>query len=466
MKEYRASILSRVQEPSALEIAAEQMRASVSMDPAKLNEFINSEESTLYSQAIHYAHRMVTLLIPTDISSGIKVQKVDHHLEDDTSVSNSMVESRSARSDHSGDEGFEESDPFETGNIVTKMVSRFIDRVCTEGSVTAEHVRNLHVMVPGAVQMHIETLEAIHRESKRIPSVKKPTIQNPSLLPGEEIHGEGMRVYLLPDGREESCSNVTSLLPAEGALFLTNYRVVFRGSPCDMLSCEQSIVRSFPVSCLTKEKRVTRLYLPHLDQELPEGLQLRSCTFQLMKVAFDEETALDVIENFRKILNRARHPPHEFGHFAFASHGIIPSTPLHKGKEKNATLKGIAKRTLLRTVRKAGLKQKGFKGKYVLPGVDFDEISPTNEHGGNNMVNSNSEHHLHNDEDDSDDNVDTMPRVTIKDIERLKERSYVRDWKRLGFSEPHSNYRISSVNCNYSLCRSYPGKLNISHSPK
>lgn len=224
LKEYRASILSRVQEPSALEIAAEQMRLSTTMDPSKLNEFINSEESTLYSQAIHYANRMVALLIPTDISTGGKVQKIDHHLEDDTSVSNSMLESRSARSDHSGDEGFEESDPLETGNIVTKMVSRFIDRVCTEGSVTADHVRNLHVMVPGVVHMHIETLEAIHRESKRIPSVKKPTIQAPILLTGEEILGEAMRVYLLPDGREESCSVMTALLPAEGALFLTNYR--------------------------------------------------------------------------------------------------------------------------------------------------------------------------------------------------------------------------------------------------
>lgn len=242
--------------------------------------------------------------------------------------------------------------------------------------------------------------------------------------------------------------------------------VVFRGSPCDMLSCEQSIVRSFPVSCLTKEKRLTRLYLPHLDQELPEGLQLRSCTFQLIKVAFDEEIAAETIESFRKFLHRARHPPHEFGHFAFASHGIIPNTPMHKVKEKNATLKGFAKKTLMRTAKRAGFKQKGVsRRKYVLPGVDFDDTSPT-EHGSNNMPNSNSEHHLHNDDDDSDETLDTIPRVTVKDIERLKERSYVRDWKRLGFNEPHSNYRISSVNCNYSLCRSYPGELKFKTNRK
>lgn len=64
------------------------------MVPVKLNESSNSEMSTLYSQANHYANRMVSLLIPTDISSSIKVQKVDHHLEHDTNVSNSIVESK------------------------------------------------------------------------------------------------------------------------------------------------------------------------------------------------------------------------------------------------------------------------------------------------------------------------------------------------------------------------------------
>lgn len=88
LKDYRASILSRVQEPSALEIAAEQMRLHATIDAGKLNELISSEESTLYSQAIHYANRMVSLLIPPDVTAGGKVQKVDHHLDDDTSVSN------------------------------------------------------------------------------------------------------------------------------------------------------------------------------------------------------------------------------------------------------------------------------------------------------------------------------------------------------------------------------------------
>jgi hypothetical protein len=50
---------------------------------------------------------------------------------------------------------------------------------------------------------------------------------------------------------------------------------------CFFIACEQLVVRSFPVTSLTKEKRITVQYLAHLDQWLQEGLQLRSCTFQV-----------------------------------------------------------------------------------------------------------------------------------------------------------------------------------------
>lgn len=71
------------------------------------------------------------------------------------------------------------------------------------------------------------------------------------------------------------------ILPAEGAIFFTNYRLIFKGTPCDPYACEQTVIRSFPISSLTKEKRITVQYLAHLDQLLQEGLQLRSATFQV-----------------------------------------------------------------------------------------------------------------------------------------------------------------------------------------
>lgn len=49
---------------------------------------------------------------------------------------------------------------------------------------------------------------------------------------------DGLRVCLLPDGREQATGGSgggPALLPAEGAVFLTTYRVIFTGMPTDPL---------------------------------------------------------------------------------------------------------------------------------------------------------------------------------------------------------------------------------------
>ncbi|EDW38045.1 GL12246 [Drosophila persimilis] len=436
-----------LEEPTALEITAEQLRKSPTIEEDKKAELAKSEESTLYSQAIHFANRMVSLLIPLDVNvAAASKPKPAFRLEENQSVSNSILGSHSL-SEHS-DEGFEENDALEIGVTVGKTISRFIDCVCTEGGVTSEHIRNLHDMVPGVVHMHIESLEPVYLEAKRHPHVQKPKIQTPCLLPGEELVTDHLRCFLMPDGRED---DTQCLIPAEGALFLTNYRVVFKGSPCDPLFCEQTIVRSFPISSLLKEKKISVLYLAHLDQTLPEGLQLRSSTFQLLKVAFDTEVTPEQIENFRKILSKARHPFDEFEYFAFQSYGTMLQgvAPL-KTKEKYSTLKGFAKKTLLRTAKKAGFKQKQQTKRKLV--TDYELA------GGADAAETQSIDDELEDGDEFEAQNNALPRLlTTKDVERMRERSYVLDWKRLGFdAESQRGFRISNVNASYSTCRSYP----------
>lgn len=472
----RRSGFTRAQEPSALEIAAEQMRVWPTLESDKQAELVNSEESTLYSQAIHYANRMVYLLVPVD--SSYRNHKQDSNFEEErasNSITNSVAESDSA----DAESGFEEQDPGEMGTAVIRMVSRFVDKVCTEGGVSSEHIRSLHQMVPGVVHMHIETLEAVHRESKTLPPIPKPKILSPSMLPGEESVVDGMRVYLLPDGREEGTGGALGgppLLPAEGAIFLTNYRIIFKGTPCDPFACEQIIVRSFPVTSLTKEKRISKQYLAHLDQWLQEGLQMRSCTFQLVKVAFDEEVTPDNIEGFRKMIHRVRHPTHILHHFAFTGQ-VVQQTPLHKGKEKNATLKGLAKKTLLKTARKAGFKPKtsSKRQKYVLPNISNSSKYLTSP-GRMSLPITDPGDFGHDDDLSIMDDFEVPgpglvpPAPTdAKTLERLSERSYVRDWYRLGLCSTMSAncssrqntepFRISTVNSRYTLCHSYPALL-------
>lgn len=67
----------------------------------------------------------------------------------------------------------------------------------------------------------------------------------------------------------------------------------------------------------------------------------------------------------------------------------------------------------------------------------------------------------------------SAPVVTdAKTLERLSERSYVRDWYRLGLcsSGPQNSnrrnepFRLTSVNCAYMICRSYPALFIVPSS--
>ena len=77
--------------------------------------------------------------------------------------------------------------------------------------------------ISGSVAMHLESLESVVTQAKRLPPIQKPKINIPSLLPGEDLITEnGLRVYLLDDGREKANSGGLALLPAEGmSLYVT-----------------------------------------------------------------------------------------------------------------------------------------------------------------------------------------------------------------------------------------------------
>lgn len=65
---------------------------------------------------------------------------------------------------------------------------------------------------------------------------------------------EGLRVLLDPDGREEATGGLLGgpqLLPAEGALFLTTYRILFRGTPHDQLGMAHIMPSEHGYLCAT-----------------------------------------------------------------------------------------------------------------------------------------------------------------------------------------------------------------------
>ncbi|XP_028278958.1 myotubularin-related protein 5 isoform X5 [Parambassis ranga] len=450
---------------SALELASEQSRLWPTLSKEMQTERVQKEESTVFSQAIHYANRMSYLLLPLDTSKNRLLRSFG--LVDVDSVSNSYVTNSVAGSmaeSYDTESGFEDAESSDVANSVVRFINRFVDKVCNESGVTNEHLKALHTMIPDIVQMHIETLDAVHRESKRLPPIQKPKLLRPTLLPGEEFVMDGMRVHLIPDGREEATGLMGGppLLPAEGAIFLTTYRLIFKGTPTDPLVGEQIVTRSFPIASLTKEKRISVTLT--MDQFVQEGLQLRSCTFQLMKIAFDEEVASDLAEVFRKHVHKLRYPQHVQGTFAFTVGQCSKMVVEHKTKDKNQSLKTLSK-NLVKSAKRTIGRQYVTRKKYSPPTwenrssfqseLDEDEISVSEEVDQSTLTLSST--------------IRSSDRQTMSNV---VERACCRDYQRLGLGtlsnsltrSKNEPFRISTVNRMYTVCRSYPGLLIVPQS--
>uniref|UniRef100_A0A8C7UG18 SET binding factor 2 n=1 Tax=Oncorhynchus mykiss TaxID=8022 RepID=A0A8C7UG18_ONCMY len=450
-------------ERTAMDLAAEQLRAWPCLSKEKQQELVKNEESTVFSQAIHYASLLVYLLVPLDTSKNKLLRA--NPVADWESGSNSIVTNSIAGSvaeSFDTESGFEDSENSDVANSVVRFIARFIDKVCTESGVSQDHIKSLHSMIPGIVAMQMETLEAVHRESRRLPPIQKPKILRPALLPGEEFVSEGLRVVLDPDGREEATGGMLGgphILPAEGALFLTTYRIIFKGSPHDPLVGEQAVIRSFPVSTLTKEKKIS--VQNQLQQNMQEGLQLRSASFQLIKVAFDEEVSSEMVEVFRKHVQRIRYPQSIFSTFAFAAGQTAPQLILPKQKERNTGFRTLSK-TIVKGAKRAGMITMGRQSQTTLKKNDR----------GSRMT-------WHEDDDISvSDEGEPPPSSTLRaseksTMEQLVERACFRDYQRLGLgtvtasssrSKTGEQFRVTAVNRLYSLCRSYPGLLVVPQS--
>uniref|UniRef100_A0A672RXV7 Myotubularin-related protein 5-like n=1 Tax=Sinocyclocheilus grahami TaxID=75366 RepID=A0A672RXV7_SINGR len=411
---------------SALELASEQSRLWPTLSKEQQQERVQKEESTVFSQAIHYANRMSYLLLPLDTSKNRLLRNTG--LGDVESASNSYVTNSIAGSmaeSYDTESGFEDAESSDVANSVIRFINRFVDKVCNESG---------------------------------------PKLLRPTLLPGEEFVMDGMRVHLIADGREEATGAMGGppLLPAEGAIYLTTYRLIFKGTPTDPLVGEQVVTRSFPIASLTKEKRIS-VNLP-MDQFFQEVLQLRSCTFQLMKIGFDEEVASDLAEVFRKHMHKLRYPQHVQGMFAFTVGQSAKLVVEHKTKDKNQSLKTLSK-NLVKTAKRTIGRQYVTRKKYSPPTwenrsslqseMDEDEISVSEEPDQSSLTLSST--------------IRSSDRQTMSNV---VERACCRDYQRLGLGtlsnsltrSKNEPFRISTVNRMYTVCRSYPGLLIVPQS--
>uniref|UniRef100_A0A8B9LKB6 SET binding factor 1 n=1 Tax=Astyanax mexicanus TaxID=7994 RepID=A0A8B9LKB6_ASTMX len=283
----------------------------------------------------------------------------------------------------------------------------------------------------------------------------QPKLLRPTLLSGEEFVMDGMRVHLLSDGREEATGVMGGppLLPAEGAVFLTTYRIIFKGTPTDPLVGEQVVTRSFPIASLTKEKKIS-VSVP-MDQFIQEGLQL-PLTYPPL--------SFPILSLSLKHMHKLRYPQHVQGTFAFTVGQSAKLVVEHKTKDKNQSLKTLSK-NLVKTAKRTIGRQYVTRKKYTPPTwenrssmqseMDEDEISVSEEL-------EQSAHTL-------SSTIRSSDRQTMSNV---VERACCRDYQRLGLGtlsnsltrSKNEPFRISTVNRMYTVCRSYPGLLIVPQS--
>ncbi|CAF3453250.1 unnamed protein product [Rotaria sp. Silwood1] len=362
-----------IHEKTAIEIAAEQMRLNAQKPSEEQHSIEDLEEQTLYALAIHYIQLMVYMKLPLDISSSTNIRhSIYNHGSQITSGDADSVTSdfyhsandpfnvrdadeTSTVGSHDSGNGFDLNNDDQVTDLVLSFVRKFVDKICDESGVNTTHKNSLHTKLYQTVQIQIEVLEKVYRETRRVAPMPKPLLPRFVTIPELFEHEESiaLRSYLLPDGRDEFFIGQNSLLPAEGALIMTNYRLIFKGRPVNpAIANDYVIVRSFPISSLIREKKLSGQFrVDNSNICLHNGIQLRSATFQLIKVFFDDEVLVDDIEKFRTKLVEKRYPESVFQTFCFSIYSDY--NPVIS-KQKDGTLKKYG-RYARNVLRKKGL---------------------------------------------------------------------------------------------------------------
>ncbi|MFH4981864.1 hypothetical protein AB6A40_008573 [Gnathostoma spinigerum] len=468
LKENVCDTWNLSEEPSCMDIASERLANLSKLNEVEIRQKAAEENSIVFGQAKHYINLMVYLQVPLDVSKlrRVNVRELERKFDRNLKRTDSDDETEYSPSESDIGSGFMESDCNDLGSSAVKWISRLIDRICSAAGLDQSQIGRLCGEIPGFVALHIDNLEQVYTESKRLSPMHKPKLLQPALLtPSESVIVGGLRVFLLNDGRvtsQQACDQqIQNVLPAEGAIFLTNYRVIFKGQPCDPFFSEQVAIRTMAIMSIMKEKQISDQLIQEVSQrdgirariavQLHDAFQIRSTSFQLMKIAFDEEVSSVKAEEFIQTLMTLRWPvslPHTMFAFSAASSLLSSTLATSNSKHKYQTMKDL-KKALMRnplkdkkrlTTRPTATKFPSRDGNGgTLPAV-FNETSSSLIYSGGSS------------------GADYLDLSGAMDYSTSNlHRHYLIDYDRLGLI--HRPYRLSNVIHRHDLSKGYPAVI-------
>lgn len=461
-------------------------------------EIIQREETTIVGQCQHFSNIIMWLMVPLNINydeeqgysanniNELEYMNVFDHLSYNDPNSPTIKEpSRLDKHD------------------IVKFIGRFIETVEANCDLEDSHIAPLKNKIPDMLDMHCDQLDEVCREAARLPPVMKTTflrakLDLPSLVPLERFVAEPLHVYMLPDGRDngqninhgknnefemeaEFLPSQPALLPAEGALFLTNYRLIFRGYP-HMSDDENTVIyRSLPLGAISNISRDPLKSPSNLeeDEEVIEmEMQIHSLTCQLFRIGFFNEHADDTITQYQRKLVSLRKVNKIVHTFAFVrpeESFVIPKTASHHTKSGQMSRKNTL---AVQQSNKLALNQNDAI-------VKSPSLANKLKKEDGALCSSPSVSSLASIGDDQSENISLVSGLTASSffpsgsfrLKRTKKRQilkylpdfgYCEDFARMtfgGFNDigKSSNrpWRLTAENKNYDLCRSYPAIMVV-----
>ncbi|KAF1747921.1 hypothetical protein GCK72_024387 [Caenorhabditis remanei] len=276
------------------------------------------------------------------------------------------------------------------------------------------------------VEAHVESLRDVYLELSHGDHLKKDNFDPILVCPSEFLLSDPIDCYLLTNTEESTMSlnRLENLLPASGSLFLTNYRVIFKGKSVDINVTNGTIVQTLPLYSVESFKKLTsKKMIP--SQLIEKGVKIehiiaiRSSCAATIIVAFDEDEINNLaIEKFLEVIESSSH--NSFAFYNIRKDKTITDTSSHKFSTLNSAIRGFTKKK-----------------------TDPRRIRSHSSHRGSVHIQFDK----------------------IEDFDHLKKNAYIRyaviDYPRLGLNSKNVKLRMSAANLDYNICPSYPGNFIV-----
>lgn len=200
---------------------------------------------------------------------------------------------------------------------IFRFIEKVSDNLCIACNIMNSRASTLVQHVSFEIQRIAEDYDQLSRATARIQKFKRPADLSPKYLENEKVEAS-ISVHLWDDRREFGIfgsygssskdglrhSDGEVFLPAEGTLYLTNYRILFYGYSRELEHL--LVIRSAPITSIIKVKQTST---PSAPRPLSNHrLEIRTATMEFFNAVFTSEVTEDTRRKFYDTLMQLRFP--------------------------------------------------------------------------------------------------------------------------------------------------------------